>query len=97
MAGGCAVLFQDWKGTWSEQREPSRKKGKTVVDGSERFSPHGSGVRGTVKIQVSEVAASQTGTDLPVVFGLKIDAASCLKIALELSFTSSFLPSFGDF
>lgn len=31
----------------------------------------------------------------PVVFGLKIDAASCLKIvALELSFTSSFLPSF---
>lgn len=78
MAGGCAVLFQDWEGTWSEQREPSRKKGKTVVDGNERFSPHGSGVRGTVKIQVSEVGASQTGTDL----------SSCLWFEGRCSFLS---------
>ena len=78
MAGGCAVLFQDWEGTWSEQKEPSRKKGKTVVDGSERFSPHESGVGGTVKIQVSEVGASQTGTDLP----------SCLWFEDRCSFLS---------
>lgn len=78
MAGGCAVLKEDWEGTWSEQREPSRKKGKTVAGGSERFCPHGSGVRGTVKIQVSEVAASQTGTDLP----------SCLWFEDRCSFLS---------
>lgn len=62
VAGGCAVLKEDWERTWSEQREPSGKKGKTVVGEllpswirSERHSQN----------SVSEVAASQAGTDLP--------------------------------
>ena len=95
MAGGCAVLKEDWERTWSEQREPSRTKGKTVVGGSESFCPPGSGVRGTVKIQCLKLLLLKLAQIHPVVFGVKIDAAFCLKIvALELPFTSSCLPSF---
>lgn len=54
-------------------------------------------MRGTVKIQCLKLLLLKLAQIYPVVFGAKIDAAFCLKIvALELSFTSFCLPSFGD-
>lgn len=91
---GRTVLEDDREGTWSEWREPSRKRGKTAVDSSERFCSHASGVGCIAEYRCLKWPLLKLTQIYPVVFGLEI-AYNFLsqKAVLHFSFPL-FRPSF---